>query len=477
MKRKTTYYVTRKNVLTWLAAILALAAAVGYILNMTCGKGAGEGAAYLWLRCILPVAAALHFILTVLLYGKDRLYRIAVSYWMLTVSLLYTVFTLGCPWYLTLAMVLAQLVSAVGVTVVASGKTRMDWLLILFAAIPIAGILWSRSEAFYDKGCCAGTLLGFLPPAVFLLAYIVLSFAVHAYPDDGTYHPYWGDRPDGRRVRTLDPISVVASYIMPDRNGASNMFKGKLEISNLERYIREKKVSGSDGFSITVPLLAAYVRTVAKYPGLNRFLSGQKIYSRDEDIQFCMVIKKDMKTDGSETIIKLHLTPADTAMDVYEKFNAAVAEVHKSDELDSTFDGVAKIVGAIPGVLLKFAIWLLKTIDYFGLLPKFLLEVSPFHGSIFFTSMGSLGIPSIYHHLYDFGNLPAFCAFGRKSRVKELDDAGTPIDRKYIDYAFTLDERTVDGFYYATAFKYFERLLRHPEVLDERPSEINHDIP
>lgn len=476
MKRKTTYYVTRKNVLTWLSAILALAAAVGYILNMTCGKGVGESTAYLWLRCILPVFAAIYFILTVLVFGKDRLYRIAAAYWMLSISLIYTVFTLHCAWYWTVLMALAQLISAVGITVVASGKTKMDWQMIFFAAIPLAGIAWFRSEAFYD-GACAKTLLGFLPTAVFLLAYIALSFAMHAYPDDGTYHPYWGDRPDGRRVRTLDPISVVASYIMPNRNGADNLFKGKLEITNLERYIREKKVTGFDGFTMTVPLLAAYVRTVAKYPGLNRFLSGQKIYSRDEDIQFCMVIKKDMRTDGSETIIKLHLNPADTAMDIYEKFNAAVAEVHKSDELDSTFDGVAKIVGAIPGVLLKFAIWLLKMLDYFGLLPKFLLEVSPFHGSIFFTSMGSLGIPAIYHHLYDFGNLPAFCAFGRKSRVKELDDAGNPVDHKYIDYSFTLDERTVDGFYYATAFKYFEKLLRHPEVLDEKPAEINHDIP
>ena len=49
----------------------------------------------------------------------------------------------------------------------------------------------------------------------------------------------------------------------------------------------------------------------------------------------------------------------------------------------------------IPGVFLKFTVWLLKTLDYFGMLPKFLLEVSPFHGSLFFTSMGSLGIPPI----------------------------------------------------------------------------------
>ena len=476
MKKRITLYAERKNFFTWLAAVLAAAAAVGCILNMLCGKGVGADAAYLWLLCILPVLAALHFILTVLLHGKDRLYRVAVSYWMLTVTVLFIVFRSQFVWYQTMLFVLAQLISAIGITCIVSGKTRADWLMILLAALPLFGFGWVCGGAVFLRFPIT-EWLGILPTALFLAAFIVLDFAMRPYPDDGIYHPTWGDRPDGRRVRTLDPITVVASYIMPDRNGASNLFKGKLEISELERYIREKKNSGCDSFSMTVPLLAAYVRTVAKYPGLNRFLSGQKIYSRDEDIQFCMVVKKDMSTDGSETVIKLHLNPADTATDIYEKFRAAVDEVHRSEKLDSTFDGVAKLIGAIPGVLLKFAIWLIKTVDYFGLLPKFLLEVSPFHGSVFFTSMGSLGIPAIYHHLYDFGNLPAFCAFGCKSRVRELDDEGNPVERKYIDYTFTLDERIVDGFYYATALKYFQKLLRRPEVLDEKPEEVRHDIP
>ncbi len=476
MKRKANYYVTRKNVLTWLAKILAIAAAVGMILNVACGRGQGMGAGYVWLRCVLPVAAALYFALTVLVSGKDRLYRIAVAYWMLSISIIYTVFTMHFAWYWTLAFVVGQIVSAVGVTYVVSGKTKLDWLLILFVGVPLIGIVWFRCEEIY-RGFSMTGWLGFLPTALFLVAYIAINFAMHAYPDDGTYHMTWGDRPDGRRVRSLDPISVVASYIMPNRNGASNFFKGKLEITEIEKYIRAKKTAGMEGFGMTIPLLAAYVRTVAKYPGLNRFLSGQKTYSRDEDIQFCMVVKKDMSTSGSDTIIKLHLNPADTAMDVYEKFNAAVNKVRSTKKLDSKFDGTAAAVGAIPGVLLKFAIWFLKTLDYFGLLPKFLLEVSPFHGSVFFTSMGSLGIPAIYHHLYDFGNLPVFCAFGCKEKVKELDGEGNPVDAKYIDFSFVLDERTVDGFYYATALKYFQKVLRHPEDLDKKPEEVIHDIP
>ena len=248
-----------------------------------------------------------------------------------------------------------------------------------------------------------------------------------------------------------------------------------MEITDIERYIRKKKQGGMEGLGVTELFLAAYVRTVAQYPGLNRFLSGQTLYTRD-DIQFCMVIKKEMRPDAPDTIIKLHLTPADTLQDVYEKFRAAVADVHRTQELDSDFDGLAGLFNKIPGVCLKFAIWLLKTMDYFGLLPRVILELSPFHGSVFFTSMGSLGIPAIYHHLYDFGNLPVFCAFGRKQRVNEVSDEGETLRKKYVDLAFVLDERTVDGFYYATAFKYFYKQLQHPERLETPPEQVLHDV-
>ena len=130
----------------------------------------------------------------------------------------------------------------------------------------------------------------------------------------------------------------------------------------------------------------------------------------------------------------------------------------------------------IPGVVMKFVVWLLKLLDYFGLLPKFLLELSPFHGSLFFTSMGSLGIPPIYHHLYDFGNIPAFGAFGCKRRALEVQEDGSVVQKKYIDCKFTLDERIVDGYYYAAFFKHYRSLLRRPEMLDVPPTEIINDI-
>jgi len=263
---------------------------------------------------------------------------------------------------------------------------------------------------------------------------------------------------------------------MPTRGGSSNFIRESVEISAMERYIREKRKQGYTNLGVTHVFLAAYVQCVAKYPALNRFLSGQQVYSRDDDIQFCMVVKTSMDTSAPESITKLHLKPTDTIEDIYEKLNKGISEIQGQAIGGSDFDKTAKALSYIPGVLFKFAIWLLKTIDYFGFLPKFLLEVSPFHGSIFFTSMGSLGIPPIYHHLYNFGNLPMFIAFGAKRKAVELDREGKPVERKYIDFMAVMDERVCDGYYYASSFKYMKMFMHNPALLEVPPEKVVEDL-
>jgi pyruvate/2-oxoglutarate dehydrogenase complex dihydrolipoamide acyltransferase (E2) component len=261
---------------------------------------------------------------------------------------------------------------------------------------------------------------------------------------------------------------------MPNRTGANNLFSESAEITELERYIRRKRKEGLTGFSMTHAVLAAYVRTVAKYPALNRFIAGQRIYSRGEDIAVCMTVKKELTVQAPDSLIKVHLHPSDTAADVCRKFNEKVEEA--KNEMETTADATVAGFMVIPGLVLKFAVWLLKCLDYFGLVPQFLLEISPFHGSVYFTNVGSLGIKPIFHHLYDFGTVPVFCAFGRKRRTEEIKD-GEIVERKYLDLTFNLDERICDGFYYASATKYFLRLLSRPDVLDNPPELVQTDIP
>jgi hypothetical protein len=284
-----------------------------------------------------------------------------------------------------------------------------------------------------------------------------------------------GDRSDGYRLRSLQPMSKVSPYIMPNRSGASVYFHESIEITEAENYIRKKRNQGLKGFGMMHLLLAAYVRVISQRPAANRFLSGQRVYSHDDDIIVCLTIKRDMTLEAEETIVKVHFSPTDTADDIYAKLQKLIDE-NRDANPDSNFDNTAKIFNYIPGLMLKNAIWLLKVLDYFGLMPKSLIEISPFHGSMFITSMGSLGIPPVYHHLYDFGNIPVFLSFGAKYKQTELKPDGTPVQRKYIDYNIVCDERICDGFYLASSFKLFKTYFRNPHVLDEKPATVFHDV-
>ena len=459
--------------LTWLMALCMAASAVARIVFPGL-KGSGEDF-NVWIQIILPITATTLYALIALLSGDEFFYRTAIPVWIMA---LYAGLWISenVPGKMMVCLFWIALIFFASLyTEITAGRRPQAILLLLPLAIcPVAFILYFCRQGLAAKDY--SVLLPFLGDLLMLLGVMIITFAIRIHPS-GEYHSSWGDRSDGRRVRTLHPMAQITSYFQVERNTCSNFFEESFEITNVERYIRQKRREGMTDFGITHVLLAAYVRGIAKYPQLNRFISGQKVYSRGDDIQYCMVIKKEMSVDSPDTAIKVHLNPRDTAKDVYEKLNAAVDKVKATQALDSNLDGLIMALNIIPGVFLKFTVWFLKLLDYFGLLPRFLLELSPFHGSLFFTSMGSLGIPPIYHHLYDFGNLPVFGAFGMKRKAYELKEDGSVVQRKYVDVKFVLDERIVDGFYYATFFKYYRRLMLHPELLDLPPEEVAQDIP
>lgn len=284
-----------------------------------------------------------------------------------------------------------------------------------------------------------------------------------------------GDRKDGYKLRTINPMNKMMPYIMPQRCDACNTYADMFDITKTDPFCRQKVKEGKTNFSFLHIMIAAYVRAISQRPALNRFVSGQKIYAR-KDIQIVMAIKKTMSIDAPDTIIKVRFEPDDTVDEIYEKFNAVVTEVTSKPDDKTSFDKLNKVLAFIPGLFCRWTVKFLNFLDYFGWLPKKLLWLSPFHGSMIITSMGSLGIRPIYHHIYNFGNLPVFLAYGGRQTVLKTDKDGKVVTKKYIELKAVTDERICDGFYYASAFKIIKRHVENPELLDVKPEEVFEDI-
>lgn len=284
----------------------------------------------------------------------------------------------------------------------------------------------------------------------------------------------FGDRIDGRLLRTYPPYNKFTPFIMKKRTDATNYFFDSIEVTEIDRWLREKRAEGYKGMGMLHLFLAAYVRTVASRPALNRFVSGQRVYAHNY-IETVMTVKKAFSDDAEETTIKIKFLPSDTVFDIYRKINEKIDEV-KANVEDNGTDKFVRTFANLPRIVLNSVVGFLKMLDYFGWLPQSLLDISPFHGSMIITDLGSLGIPPVHHHIYDFGNLTVFVAFGAKRHCVELDASARAVERKYVDYSVSVDERTCDGFYMAGSFKYLKYYMKNPRVLEAPPEKVIQDI-
>lgn len=281
------------------------------------------------------------------------------------------------------------------------------------------------------------------------------------------------ERDTFHRVRGISPMSRIVPYIMETRTSSQNFIFDKINMPKIDEYIKEKQAKGLSGFNIMHVILSSYIRACSQRPAINRFIRGQKIYSRKK-VEVAMVVKKEMSLDAPDTVIKVIIDPGATAEEVYERFNAKIEEYRSQP--DSGFDKLARVLNFIPGLFLRWTVKFLRFLDYFGLIPRCLTRLSPFHATVFITSMGSLGIPPVVHHLYDFGTLPTFIAFGSRQREFKINENGEVVKNSYVEVTYNLDERICDGFYYASALKLMRTYFKKPSLLDSPPETVFEDI-
>ena len=98
MNKRANYYVSGKNPLIWIAALLLVCSA-GFRIAYFCEKGADTTT--VWFQIILPVAATLIYAAIILLDGKEHFYRTAAPVFMngkMNICATLTCYTAGV-WY------------------------------------------------------------------------------------------------------------------------------------------------------------------------------------------------------------------------------------------------------------------------------------------------------------------------------------------------------------------------------------------
>ena len=266
-------------------------------------------------------------------------------------------------------------------------------------------------------------------------------------------------RPDGKRVKGLSPILAAMPYIMPHRYDAQNTITEYIDEEIIKAYIREKRREGKRLDHMSV-LIAAYYKAFLKNPKVNYFVMNRKIYERNHFCVSFMVLKKQADGSPDQTALKVFLEKDDTVFTLYDRMQQLIETNTQASHANNT-DKFARFMLSLP-VLPRFVLWLANVLDHHGLLPRFIIDLSPFHTSLFITNLASIRTSYIHHHCYEFGTTGVFICMG-----KPVNDFVTGnYDKKVMPLGIVMDERFCSGHEFAAFCYDFRHYLTHPHELE-----------
>ena len=275
----------------------------------------------------------------------------------------------------------------------------------------------------------------------------------------------FGKRPDGRAIRSLEPMQQIMPYILKTRTDSMNMYEDTFACPPMDDYIKEKAAQGIK-LSYMHIIIAAIVRLIALRPQLNRFVMNGRIYARPK-IWVSFVVHPTLHDGSVGTTIKLCFDGTETILEVAEKVNEAIQKETTKRVGENDTDKLLRVLMRnIPGPFIKLVVNTLMWMDRHNIMPKIIVDLSPFHTSFFITNLKSLGINHVYHHVYEFGTTGLFFAMGKEKQLATVQ-GNEIVNQKHMGFGLVSDERFCDGLYFALSLRQLRKFMQNPKMLEE----------
>ena len=273
-------------------------------------------------------------------------------------------------------------------------------------------------------------------------------------------------RSDGKRIKYEDILVKMTPHFMKTRNDAVNQIMHPVRVEDMDAWIREKSEKEGIVFNYMHVVMATIVRLLATRQRLNRFVVRGAVYQRN-CISISLTVKRSLRDEGAESTIKVPFTGEETNYEVKEKIDNAIKE---SIDEDNKTQKTIKKLAVLPNWLLRFAIGTIKWLDNRNMLPKALINASPFHTSVYVTYLKSIRCDAVLHHIYNFGTTGIFVAIGKEKFAPVADFEELKVG-KIMNLGITMDERFCDGFYFAKSLRIWNDMFHNLSEL-EKPYKI-----
>jgi hypothetical protein len=268
-------------------------------------------------------------------------------------------------------------------------------------------------------------------------------------------------RPDGTLITDDPPVRRIMPYLMKGRNESIVLHEARYDLTRTLPWLKAQQTSGQK-ITLFHLLLHAVARTLHERPGLNRFVTGGRVYQRN-GVWMSFAAKKAFADDAPIVTVKAEFPKEDRFADVHGRIAGAVEGARRSDGKKSAVDKELALALMLPGPLLSMVMGFLRWLDRMNLMPGAMIKSDPMYASAFVANLGSIGISDVYHHLFEYGTVSLFAAVGKVEKMVFVDEQSQAVVREAVKVCWTFDERIHDGFYCASSLKIAQQIVEDPE--------------
>ena len=277
----------------------------------------------------------------------------------------------------------------------------------------------------------------------------------------------FGDRRDARRVK-LPALMQCCIDLKPERCHNEVYINEKMDVTNLVKYIEDKKAQGIH-YTYFQAFMTAIGKVIYNRPKLNYFITNRHLYEHNE-VSLAFVAKISLNDSSEELMLIVKIEPEDTIETISAKLNTKVEKLRNKSMEKKGSNNAIDYLGVLPNVIRVPIFGLIKWLDKHGWLPKALTDDNIYFSSMIISNLGSIGCGAIYHNISDFGTSSSLTTMGKITTEEVFADDGSKEIKKFCEFGITLDERIGDGFYFANSAKMIEYILMNPELLEEPAS-------
>ena len=266
----------------------------------------------------------------------------------------------------------------------------------------------------------------------------------------------FGRRSDGTVVRTLPKLRRFMPYVSPRRNDSLFFYRHEIEVDAALAFLERENQARPAGKQIT--LFHLYLRSIQlgmhENPEINRFIAGGRIYQRN-GLPLTFSAMRELAKGSVLLTVKREFPAGETLHGMVDRVLDSLVDRRsgKKTQADKEID----LALYLPPFLIRGVMRILNWGNALGVLPKSMMDGDPLFTSLFVANMGSIGMETGHHHLWEYGTCSGFCVMG-KIRTR-------PDGSRYVQCSYTWDERVADGLATSFALSAFKERVENPEKL------------